>query len=181
MPTKVGAELNKLIIPALILSVIAVIDQITKLWAVSNLVEGETRQVIGEFFQLKLIYNEGGALGTNFGGTPFYLVSAALILILVIYFIYTNRNQKLVAIPMALIAGGAVGNIIDRFQSGKVVDFLDFDFFDFTLFGHTIDRWWTFNIADSAITVGIIFLIIYIIFFSKSSGPSQTPSSEILN
>jgi len=181
MPTRAGAELKKLILPTLILIVIAVLDQITKLWAVSNLAEGETRQVIGEFFQLKLVYNEGGALGTNFGGTPFYLVSAALILILVLYFIYANRNQKLIAFPMSLIAGGAVGNIIDRFQSGKVVDFLDIDFFDFTLFGHSIDRWWTFNIADSAITVGIIFLIIYIIFFSKSSNPVQSASNEIVN
>ena len=134
MPIKAGAELKKLILPTLILIVIAVIDQITKLWAVSSLAEGETRQVIGEFFQLKLIYNEGGALGTNFGGAPFYLVSAALILILVLYFIYANRNQKYVALPMSFIAGGAVGNIIDRFQSGKVVDFLDFDFFEACIF-----------------------------------------------
>lgn len=163
----------------MILIVIALTDQLTKIWAVTELVEGETYQVFGNFFQFKLIYNEGGAMGTNFGGPSFYLISAIAILILVFYFIYINRSQKFIAYSMALIAGGAVGNIIDRIQSGRVVDFLDFDFFDFNMFGRTIERWWTFNIADAAITVGIIILIVFILFFSKQlQSPKSTPAKE---
>ena len=182
MPKKVFADFKKLIVPSLILIAIAVIDQLTKMWAVAGLAEGETYQVIGNFFQLKLIYNEGGAMGTNFGGTAFYLISAIAILIMVFYFIYANRSQKFIANAMALIAGGAVGNIIDRVQSGRVVDFLDFDFFDFSMFGRTIERWWTFNIADAAITTGIVVLMFFILFFSKQlqadqSGPVKEPDN----
>ncbi len=178
MPKKVCADIKKLIVPSLILIVVALADQLTKIWAVAELIEGETYQVIGSFFQFKLIYNEGGAMGTNFGGPAFYLISAIAILILVFYFIYANRSQKFIANSMALIAGGAVGNIIDRVQSGRVVDFLDFDFFDFNMFGRIIERWWTFNIADAAITVGIIILMVYILFFSKQLQANQPVSIE---
>lgn len=179
MPKKVSADFQKLLIPSLILIVVAMADQLSKMWAVSGLVEGETYQVIGSFFQLKLIYNEGGAMGTNFGGPAFYLISAIAILIMVFYFIYANRSQKFIAQTMALIAGGAVGNIIDRIQSGRVVDFLDFDFFDFNMFGRTIERWWTFNIADAAITIGIIILMFFILFFSKQlQAPNSAPVEE---
>ncbi len=178
MPKKVCADYQKLIVPTLILITVALIDQLTKIWAVAGLIEGETYRVIGSFFQLKLIYNEGGAMGTNFGGPAFYLISAIAILIMVLYFIYANRSQKFIANSMALIAGGAVGNIFDRVQSGRVVDFLDFDFFNFSMFGRTIERWWTFNIADAAITVGIFILIIFILFFSKYLKPTKSAPAE---
>lgn len=178
MPKKVCADLKKLIVPLLILIVVAVVDQLTKIWAVGKLAEGKTIQVLGSFFQLKLIYNEGGAMGTNLGGPAFYLISAIAILLMVFYFIYANRSHKFIANSMALIAGGAVGNIIDRMQSGRVVDFLDCDFFDFNMFGRTYERWWTFNVADAAITVGIIILMTYILFFSKQLQMSRPDSSE---
>ncbi|MCP4704892.1 MAG: signal peptidase II [candidate division Zixibacteria bacterium] len=178
MPKKACADLKKLIVPSLILIVVALADQLTKIWAVAKLSEGEIYQFLGNFFQFKLIYNEGGAMGTNFGGPAFYLISAIAILILVFYFIYANRSQKFIANSMSLIAGGAVGNITDRIQTGRVVDFLDVDFFDFDMFGRTIERWWTFNIADAAITVGIIILMVYILFFSKHLQVSEPALSE---
>ena len=75
-------------------------------------------------------------------------------------------------IALAFILGGAVGNLIDRtfygvFYGyapvfyGRVVDFLDLDFFDFSIFGRSYDRWPIFNIADAAVTIGVIFLIIF--------------------
>jgi signal peptidase II len=167
MPNPAGADYRKLFTPLAILIITAIADQLSKSWAVKNLVEGEIYRVVGSFFQLKLIYNEGGAMGTNLGGSSFYLISAIAILIFVLFFIYTNRNIIFVSWPMALVAGGAVGNIIDRLQSGKVVDFLDFDFFNFSLFGRTVERWWTFNLADTAITIGIILLVLYLILSPK--------------
>ncbi|MCP4713463.1 MAG: lipoprotein signal peptidase, partial [Planctomycetes bacterium] len=89
-----------------------------------------------------LVYNLGGALGTNLGSSIFYLVSSSLILIVVFYFIYSYRNILSVALPMASIAGGAIGNILDRVRLGKVVDFIDVDFFNMNLFGYQLDRWW---------------------------------------
>ena len=175
MPKIAVANLRQLIVPLLILAVVVFVDQFSKMWAVGNLIEGETHQVIGHFFQLKLVYNEGGAMGTSLGNNTFYLISGFVILIMVLYFIYTNRNLKFIARSMALIAGGAVGNLIDRIQGGRVVDFLDFDFFNINLFGYNIDRWWKFNIADAAITVGIIILMIYVIAFSQRQKSASAP------
>jgi signal peptidase II len=135
--------------------------------ALSNLADGQTINVIGNFFRLKLVFNAGGALGTELGSSTFYLITSLLILLFVLYFIYNYRGVRAVSLPMAAIAGGAVGNIIDRVRLGKVIDFLDFDFFDMNFLGREIDRWWIFNIADAAITIAIIFLLIYILFFGK--------------
>ncbi len=168
-----------LVLPFLIIVVVALADQLTKLWVVRYLAEGGRTQFWGQFFQLKLVYNRGGALGTELGGSYFYLVTSLIILGLVIYFIISNKNVPLITIPLSLIAGGAIGNIIDRIRIGHVTDFLDFDFFDFDIFGLHVERWWTFNLADSAITVGVIALLIYIIFLSKSPGPDQADITEI--
>jgi len=147
---------------------VILLDQLTKFWAVSSLPIGQPHSILGEFLQFRLIYNQGGALGTNLGNGVFYLISSLVILLFVLYFIVTNIDSKIIAFPMAAIAGGAIGNIIDRIRLGQVVDFLDLDFFDINIFGYKIDRWWTFNIADVGITVGMIILLIHIIFFSKS-------------
>ncbi len=140
---------------------------------------GGSTQILGQFFQLKLVYNRGGALGTDLGGSWFYLITSLLILSFVVYFIIANKNVKLIAIPLAAIAGGAVGNIIDRIRLGKVVDFLDFDFFDFNIMGLHVERWWTFNLADSAITLGVIGLLIYIIFYPRPIVSDQPETSEV--
>jgi len=131
------------------------------------LTEGRAQKVLGSFFQLKLVYNKGGALGTDFGSSAFYLVSSLLILAIVIYFIVVNRDKLSFALPMGAIAGGAIGNIIDRIRLGQVVDFLDFDFFNINMMGLNIDRWWIFNIADASITVGVIILLAFLLFSGK--------------
>jgi signal peptidase II len=103
-----------------------------------------------------------------------------LILAFILSFIYSNRDKPAVSWPLALIAGGAVGNVIDRIRTGRVVDFLDFDFFDFQLFGNKIERWWTFNIADAAITVGIITLVFWILFSAGSKNETEAGDKEPL-
>lgn len=170
---------RQLILPFLILTAVAVADQISKIWAVKYLENGITTQVIGQFFQLKLVYNSGGALGTDLGSNLFYLISSLLIIGFVIYFTISNRNIKMIALPLAAIAGGAVGNILDRLRLGKVVDFLDFDFFNINILGLHVERWWTFNLADAAITIGVAGLLVYILFYPKpSSDTSELADNE---
>jgi signal peptidase II len=156
---------------------VALLDQLTKLWAISKLSDGLPRQVIGTFFQLKLLYNQGGVMGSSLGGGTFYLISSLFVLGFVIYFLYTYKHIFMVSLPMAFVAGGAIGNIIDRIRFGKVVDFLDFDFFDITFGSFQLDRWWTFNVADAAISVGVVWLIFYILFFSKTAQPEAVKTS----
>lgn len=174
-PPGVDNDKRLLVIPLIIIAAVVFLDQLTKYLVVQSLVEGQTVSVLGSFFQLKLVYNLGGALGTSFGSSDFYLGTSIIILIVILYMIYYNRLHAMIAWPLAACAGGAIGNMIDRIWHGQVVDFLDFDFIDFSLFGTRIERWWTFNVADAAITVGIIFLIIYILF---SPRPSKQESLE---
>ena len=115
-------------------------------------------------------------MGTNFGSPTYYLVSSILILMFVFFYIYTNREQTSLATVLSFIAGGAIGNIIDRLAYNQVVDFLDFDFFDIDFFGYQLQRWWTFNMADAFISCSIVYLLIFIIF-----GKKEKPEDNSLN
>ena len=166
-PKLADVSKRNLIFPFLALVLVVVADQLSKVYAYNHLTEGRVQQVLGSFFQFKLVFNRGGALGTDFGSGAFYLISSLLILLIVIYFIIVNRDKLFISIPMAAIAGGAMGNIIDRIRIGKVIDFIDVDFVNINMFGLNIDRWWIFNIADASITVGVVFLLIYLLFYAK--------------
>jgi len=136
---------------------------------------GETISVIGDFFRITFIENPGMAFGFN-PGSDFKLWISVFSLVasigLIIY-LYVVRNKSLsLRIALAMILGGAVGNLIDRtFYGiiykyapafyGKVVDFFDFDFFNFAIFGRSYDRWPIFNIADASVTIGVFILILF--------------------
>ncbi|HDL02169.1 MAG TPA: hypothetical protein ENH23_08065, partial [candidate division Zixibacteria bacterium] len=109
-----------LFIPLAIIAFVAFLDQITKIWAVNSLTFNKPVEVIGQFFMFTLLYNKGGAMGTNLGSSNYYLISASLILLFVLYYIYINRTKLQLSIPLSFIAGGAIGNLIDRITLGKV-------------------------------------------------------------
>ena len=160
--------MKKLTLPAIIIIAIAFLDQITKILAVNNLEYGNPVEVIGSFFMFTLIYNEGGAMGTNIGSSNYYLIASVIILGVILYYLYTQREHKTLAMPLSFISGGAIGNLIDRIAYGKVVDFLDFDFFNINIFGYRLERWWTFNVADMAISLSILYLFITILFAKQT-------------
>lgn len=108
-------------------------------------------------------------MGTNFGSPTYYLISSLFILIFVLYYIYLNRNTLIMSIPLACIAGGAIGNIMDRIFLGRVIDFFDIDFFNINMLGINIERWWTFNIADAAISCSIIILLVHLLFIKTNA------------
>lgn len=136
---------------------------------------GETISVIGDFFRITFIENPGMAFGFN-PGSDFKLWISVFSLIAsigLIVYLYIVRNKSLsLRIALAMILGGAVGNLIDRtFYGiiykyapafyGKVVDFFDVDFFNFAIFGRSYDRWPIFNIADASVTIGVLILILF--------------------
>lgn len=174
---------------------IVLVDQVTKLlvkgfsipflhFNYSGMYEGEKIPVIGNFFRITFIENPGMAFGFD-PGLNFKLWISIFSLVasvgLIIY-IYIVRNQRFsVRLALAFILGGAVGNLIDRMfygifygyapmLYGRVVDFLDVDFFNFSLFGRNYDRWPIFNIADAAVTIGVLILII---FYKKNVEETQ--------
>jgi len=151
--------------------VIIVADQATKWWALNQLSPGDSVELLGRFFMFTLVFNEGGAMGTNLGSSTYYMISSALILLFVFYYMYANRASKRVSIPLGFVAGGAIGNIIDRIRLGSVVDFIDVDFFNINFFGFSLERWWTFNLADAAISCAIVALLIGAFFVKQHQLP----------
>jgi signal peptidase II len=136
---------------------------------------GESISVIGNFFKITFIENPGMAFGFN-PGSDFKLWISVFSLIAsigLIVYLYVVRNKSLsLRIALAMILGGAIGNLIDRMFYGiiykyapafygKVVDFFDFDFFNFAIFGRSYDRWPIFNIADASVTIGVIILVLF--------------------
>jgi signal peptidase II len=161
---------------------IVVSDQVTKLlvkgisipWlgiSVHGLQLGSSRPILGDFLRLTYIENPGMAFGIDIGGKLFFSLFSILASIGILVYLYRSRDERLAfRISLALILGGAVGNLIDRvfygvlFQEaplfyGRVVDFIDADFFNMSVFGYQLSRWPVFNIADASVTCGVILML----------------------
>ncbi len=136
-------------------------DQITKAMIVALLPLGASVTIITGFFNITHILNPGGAFGLFAGQNPiirkifFLFISSIIACMLVWFYAKTAKKNRILSSAFATIFGGAMGNLIDRFRFGRVVDFLDFHI------GHY--HWPAFNIADSAICIGMAIFIYYAI------------------
>jgi len=130
---------------------VVVIDQLTKFAVTSALSFSESITIINNFFYFTLIKNFGIGFGLlNNPASRWILILTTVIIIGVILYYYRDIPKKyLPVVSTSLILGGAIGNLIDRFLFGFVIDFIDFRF------------WPAFNIADSGVTIGVIGLIVY--------------------
>ncbi len=153
---------NRYVKLMIIAGAVCMLDQATKALVVATISVYQTIPVIPGFFNLTHIYNPGGAFGFLSRNTSelrhlFFLISsfAATGLILFLY-AKTPPHQRLLELALALILGGAFGNIIDRIRIGKVIDFLDVYVKEL--------HWPAFNVADSAITVGMCLFIYHLLF-----------------
>jgi signal peptidase II len=127
------------------------LDQLTKAWLTSFLAPGQSIDVIGDLVRLVHSQNDGGLFGLFRGqAVPFGLVSIGVIALIVLYHWKAGGGTYL-AITLGLLLGGAVGNLVDRLRLGYVVDFVDAGF------GGV--RWYTFNIADAAISFSLLLLV----------------------
>src|SRR5699024_2423909 len=129
------------------------VDQLTKWVVVKTMELGEKITVIENFFYLTSHRNSGAAWGILQGQMGFFYVVTAIVVVGLIYFMQKYaRERKMLAIALSLILGGAIGNFIDRLFRKEVIDF-----FDFMIFRYDYP---IFNIADSALVVGVIIVII---------------------
>ncbi len=132
--------------------------------------------VIDSFWHFRYAENPGSAFSFLSGQpswfrTPFFLVvSLAAMIFIVFYYRRTTPEQKWLRTALALVFGGAIGNFLDRMHLGYVIDFIDWHWFDKA-------TWPTFNIADSAITVGIAVMLIEM-WFQKNNGPDGASSRK---
>lgn len=152
-------------------------DQITKIAISSYLTVGQSVPKIGDLVRYTYVYNEGGALGLSLGPSWIYVVLTVAALVLIArYFLTSESGGVLTRIPLALIFGGAIGNLIDRVRFGKVIDFIDVDIPDIKFLDLT--RWWTFNIADAAITCGLVVFLLALLLDRKRGPVPATPDEE---
>ncbi len=136
-----------------LLIILVALDQISKYLIMQNLRLYEGIPVLGNFLRIAYVRNPGGAFSTNFGGATFYIVVASIAAGLVIfYIIFSKERNYAMQLSLFAILSGAVGNLIDRVRFGEVIDWINV--------GIGSTRWPTFNIADSAIVVGLVILII---------------------
>lgn len=152
------------IIAAIIIIISVVSDQITKFWAADVLKNGDSIKIIGNFLRFTYAENKGAAFSILQNQRTFFLIITIVMLIFLGYIYFKTKNiTKLSKVSIAMITGGAIGNFIDRYRFGYVIDFIDVRFGDFYNFP-------VFNIADSFVVCGTILMIILILFnkFEKS-------------
>ncbi len=153
----------------LLLSLLVIaLDQWSKDIAVSTL-DFQAAQAVVPGFNWFLIHNHGGAFSflSDHAGWQrwfFLITSSAITIVLLVWLMRSAARAWAICLPLSLLIGGAIGNLIDRVRLGYVIDFIDVYYADW--------HWPAFNIADSAITIGIILLIAHEIFGSRKS-PDQ--------
>jgi signal peptidase II len=149
---------------------VVLLDVATKRFAATELAPYVPREIIGDFLRFTLAFNSAGAMSLSLGPSSrwwFTLLSIATLFVLAYVYRQTSPDDRLQIASIALICGGAVGNLLDRVRSPRgVVDFIDI--------GIGTHRFWTFNIADMAVTVGTATLTwILCVRASREERPSH--------
>ena len=148
-------------------AVVIVLDQLSKMWVLSALPVGLPHPVIPGFLNWTLTFNRGAAFSflTDAAGWQRWLfVALALVIsaMLVVWLARTPRRDWRTGIPLAMIVGGAIGNLIDRLHAAQVTDFIQVYFHEWS--------YPVFNLADCGITVGAVMLIAFGMFTAKPTG-----------
>lgn len=143
-------------ISLLITILIIVFDQVSKWIIASSMKIGDSYEVIPHFLNITSHRNNGAAWGILSGKMGFfYIITLIILAVLIIFYIKETKYNAFMQVAISLLFAGALGNFIDRLFNGEVVDFIDTNIFgyDFPIF----------NIADSSLTIGVIFVIIALV------------------
>jgi len=143
-----GVHMNYIIVIAVL-----ILDQLSKILALKYLVPIKDIPIINNIFHLTYVENRGAAFGLFQNQKLFFIITTLLVLGFIWFYAHHNRLPKMMIYGFSLIAGGAIGNLIDRIRLGFVVDY----------FNATIINFPVFNIADSAVVIGAILVSIYIL------------------
>ena len=142
----------------LISLIVVILDQFTKAVITNYFILHQSIEVIRGLFNITYIRNPGAAFGIlrDVSGTfrTIFLTGISFTALIIIFFVYRNIKDTASRIAFSLIAGGAFGNLVDRIRFGEVIDFLDFYIGRY--------HWPAFNVADSAITVGVFIAVLFL-------------------
>ena len=146
-----------------------VIDQLSKYWIKANFILWESRDVLGSFLKFSYVNNPGIAFGISVGDWVMLITVLSIFATIFIGYIHWQEQNEhvLLVLAFSFILGGAIGNLIDRSSVFFVENYVGV--VDFIDIGLGMNRWYTFNIADTAVTVGIIFYLIHSLFFQKKN------------
>jgi len=149
---------------------------------------GASYPVLGDFVRLTYIENPGMAFGIDLGGKLFFSLFSILASAGILWYLWRAKDEPFAfRLSLALILGGAVGNLVDRvfygvifgegaLFYGRVVDFIDVDFFNVSIFGYTLHRWPVFNIADACVTCGVLLMLFA---HRKTAGAATEPAAAV--
>ncbi|MBE5757120.1 MAG: signal peptidase II [Clostridiales bacterium] len=159
----------------LVLCLLVIIDQFTKLYFHANFTEGETIVIIPDFFSFTLHFNEGAAwsflANKDWGQIFFKILTPVVLCLFFVYYVFTAKKSKWARTSLILVFAGTIGNFIDRICFSYVVDFLSFKLWNIDFSTFSLYRFYfpVFNLADSFLVVGMIMLIIHLLFLDKDA------------
>ena len=154
-------------------ALVIVVDQLTKTWLVANVAPGEAIRVIGDYLRLIFSQNSGALFGLFRDQAILFGIVSIGVVALIIWFHGSSGRNTWLSVALGLLLGGAIGNMLDRFRFGYVVDWVDAGIGDL--------RFYTFNVADSMITLSILLLLALALFPQlgrESSAPSAPPEPD---
>jgi len=160
--TPLGRQMLRLGLLFSLLLVVA--DQLTKILAMNTLLAGGKAIEVAPFLNLVVVWNRGVSFGLfshDWAGAPWVLSAVAVAIVVLLCFWLARAQRRLTALALGAVIGGAIGNVIDRARFGAVYDFVDLHYAGW--------HWPAFNLADSAITLGVVALLVDSLFFDRQS------------
>ena len=153
-----------------------VLDQWSKAWVRSHLAPLDSWAIIPgaeKYFTITRSSNTGAAFGMLKGAGAFFVIVAVVIIAAILYYAYQMQEQSTILnIALGLEVGGALGNLMDRIRFGQVTDFIDFKIWP------RYNLWPTFNLADAAITVGVILMAYVFLTMGETEEKRYSPPSH---
>ena len=153
---------------------IVLLDQVSKLYIQATIPLGHSVPIIPDLFAIVHVLNPGAAFGILASRSasfrnPFFIGISILAIGFILYYWHRGpEDQPLASFALSLILGGALGNLTDRLRIGMVIDFLDVHYYQY--------HWPAFNVADSAITVGVSLMLLELVL-SERRGPDREPTA----
>ena len=145
---------------------ILLLDRFSKVWIVNTYYYGESAPILGNFLRFTYTRNPNVVFGINMGGRTISLTLTLIAFAIVIYLFIISKDN-LFSLSLSFIIGGALGNLWDRFTYREVIDFIDM--------GIGRYRWFTYNIADSFVVIGIILALI---FYFRETGRKKVKNNS---
>jgi signal peptidase II len=141
---------------------VVVADQLTKAWVVGAVAMGDALRLVGDYLRLIITYNTGGLFGLFQQQSAVFAIFSLAVMALIVVVHGRTARSRYITLTLGLLLGGAIGNFIDRIQLGHVVDWVDIGVGDW--------RFYTFNVADMAVTASVLLLLFLSVRASLAGG-----------